>query len=240
MKRFLPPRLRRILKRHLSPIVKDYRYYEFIWRKDFFRKAFTALAFNKIDGDYFEFGCCGGITFSLAYNQSRRASHHCKLWALDSFSGLPPQTAAEDQHPCWVEGDMAIGIKEFKKICRENRIPQSEYNIIPGYYNKSLTQAQSDKLPANICLAYIDCDLYSSTRTVLEFLMPRLKHGMIIAFDDYYCWSSTQVSGERKACSEFFKGNEDWVLLPFVQYGWGGMSFVVENRELEGSTGIVY
>ena len=75
----------------------------------------------------------------------------------------------------------------------------------------------------------------------LEFLMPRLKHGMIIAFDDYYCWSSTQVSGERKASSEFFQDNEYWALLPFVQYGWGGMSFVVEDRKLEGSaTGIVY
>jgi len=70
--------------------------------------------------------------------------------------------------------------------------------------------------------------------------MPRLKHGMILAFDDYYCWSKTQVSGERKACSEFFKNHEQWILLPFVQYGWGGMSFVVEHRELDGATGFGY
>ena len=52
-------------------------------------------------------------------------------------------------------------------------------------------------------MAYIDCNLYSSTVTVLEFLAPRLKHGMIVAFDDYFCWSPTQVSGERFALHEF-------------------------------------
>jgi hypothetical protein len=64
---------------------------------------------------------------------------------------------------------------------------------------------------------------------------------MIIAFDDNYCWSSTQVSGERKACADFFKDNKDWALVPFVQYGGaGGMSFVVENKNLGGSSGSCY
>ena len=59
--------------------------------------------------------------------------------------------------------------------------------------------------PANIALAFIDCDMYSSTRSVLGFLMPRLKHGMIIAFDDYFCWiRRPQPSGERRAMLDFF------------------------------------
>lgn len=239
-KRFIHPKLRRFLKKYISPVIKDYYYYEYIWRKNFFQKAFTALSFNGISGDYVEFGCCGGITFGLAYKQSRKADHSCRLWAFDSFSGLPPQAVPQDEHPLWIEGDMAIGINEFKNICRENRIPNSEYNIIEGYYNQSLTQTQPDKLPNNICLAYIDCDLYSSTKTVLEFLMTRLKHGMIIAFDDYYCWSSTNVSGERKACSEFFKDNSKWMLLPYIQFGWGGMSFVIETKKLDGNLDIGY
>jgi O-methyltransferase len=54
-----------------------------------------------------------------------------------------------------------------------------------------------------VALACVDCDMYSSTRTVLSFLESRLKHGMIVAFDDYFCWSSTQISGERRAFVEF-------------------------------------
>jgi hypothetical protein len=29
------------------------------------------------------------------------------------------------------------------------------------------------------------------------------KHGMIVAFDDYFCCSATQISGERRAFVEF-------------------------------------
>ena len=95
----------------------------------------------------------------------------------------------------------------------------------------------ADDHPANIALAYVDCDLYSSTMSVLEFLEPRLKHGMIVAFDDYFCWSSGQLSGERRAMLEVFDAHARWHLEPYVQFGWHGQSFVVENRELLDSIG---
>jgi hypothetical protein len=68
----------------------------------------------------------------------------------------------------------------------------------------------ADGEPTDIALAYVDSDLYSSTRTVLEFLRPRLKHGMVVAFDDYFCWSATQPSGERKALEEYRAGDDRW------------------------------
>jgi hypothetical protein len=61
-------------------------------RQEFFYNAFKALAFNGIDGDYAEFGCWGGMTFALAYHESRRHQHQAKLWAFDSFAGLPAGT----------------------------------------------------------------------------------------------------------------------------------------------------
>ncbi|MCX5869803.1 MAG: hypothetical protein NTY00_04050 [Deltaproteobacteria bacterium] len=239
LRKYVPMRMRRMYRKYISPLLKDAHYYEFEGRRVFFHCAFRALAFNGIDGDYAEFGCCGAMTFGLAYRYSRRYQYHPHLWAVDSFCGLPPQTLSEDEHPIWVQGTMAIGEDEFVKICREKKIPHSEYTLVPGFYNKTLAEPHGQNLPANICLAYVDCDLYSSTKTVLQFLMPRLKHGMIIAFDDYYCWSATQISGERKACSEFFKDHPDWLLVPFMPFGGGGggMSFVVENRKLGGSSG---
>ena len=81
----------------------------------------------------------------------------------------------------------------------------------------------------------IDCDLYSSTKTVLEFLMPRLKHGMIIAFDDYFCWSATQISGERKAMMELFSKDCRWEMVPYMQFGWHGNSFVIEDKKISSS-----
>jgi O-methyltransferase len=241
LKRFVPRRLRRMYRRYVSPVIRDQHYFEHTARKEFFRCAFSALSFNGIDGDYVEFGCCGGVTFRLAYKYARKYKHNCKLWAFDSFCGLPPKSLPEDEHPVWVQGTMSIALDEFKKICREGNIPDSDCHVVAGYYDQTLSNPCGKSLPTNICMAYIDCDMYSSTKTVFEFLMPRLKHGMIMAFDDYYCWSSTQVSGERKACADFFKDNKDWALVPFVQYGGaGGMSFIVENKKLGGSSGSCY
>lgn len=75
---------------------------------------------------------------------------------------------------------------------------------------------------------------------LLKFLLPRLKHGMILAFDDYYCWSSSQTSGERRACAEIFADDKEWSLVPYLQFGWAGMSFVVEGKSLKGVAGATY
>jgi hypothetical protein len=38
----------------------------------------------------------------------------------------------------------------------------------------------------NVAFAHIDCDLYSSTRTVLEALATRIVAGTVIAFDEFW------------------------------------------------------
>jgi hypothetical protein len=67
---------------------------------------------------------------------------------------------------------------------------------------------------------------------VLRFLEPRLQHGMIIGFDDYYCYGPSTASGERLAAAEFFGANGKWQLLPFLRISTFGMSFVVEDRSV--------
>lgn len=201
-------------------------------RQEFFYNAFKALSFNGIDGDYAEFGSWGGMTFALAYHESRRYGLKSNFWAFDSFQGLPAPTTAGDEHPHWKKGAMATSLDEFHAICTSNGIPRDAYSVVPGFYDQTLTSLSPDDAPKNIALAYVDCDLYSSSKTVLQFLMPRLKHGMIVAFDDYFCWSASQISGERKAMLECFAENSRWALLPYMQFGWHGQSFVVEDKRI--------
>ena len=122
-------------------------------------------------------------------------------------------------------------VHEFIKKCDKNKIPRSEYNIITGYYKKSLND-KSSEFPTDISLAYIDCDLYTSTIDVLKFLVPRLKHGMIIAFDDYFMYSSNSISGNRNAMLEIFNKNFSFHLLPYMQYSHTGFSFIVEDKNI--------
>ncbi len=204
-------------------------------RKEFFYNAFRALSFNGIDGDYVEFGCCGGMTFALAYHEARRFEYNTKLWSFDSFQGLPAPEGPKDAHPVWKQREMTTLLDQFYAICDSNKIPRDAYSVVPGFYKQSLSMNNTVSLPENISLAYIDCDLYSSTKTVLEFLMPRLKHGMIIAFDDYFCWSATQISGERKAMMELFSKDCRWEMVPYMQFGWHGNSFVIEDKKISSS-----
>jgi len=205
---------------------------ERLYRQEFFSNAFKALRFNGIDGDYAEFGSWGGLTFALAYQESRRRGHHGKLWAFDSFMGLPSPQVEADEHPEWQSGRLATTLDEFHSKCAENGIPREAYTLVPGFYEDTLsTMAVTDE-PTNIALAYVDCDLYSSTKGVLQFLEPRLKHGMIVAFDDYFCWSSSQISGERKALLEVTSDQEKWEWTPYMQFGWHGKSFVIEDKSL--------
>ena len=231
MHKLLPRKVREAMLRAYGPVVLDSWAMERLPREFFFDRAFRALSYNKIDGDYAEFGCHGGTTFCLAYHAARRYRHPARLWGFDSFAGLPaPQQ--EDKHPRWREGKMRTSVGQFHRLCKVNGIPLREYEIVPGYFDQTLKRVAPQDPPVNLCMAYVDCDLYSSTKTVLEFLVPRIKHGMIIAFDDYYCWSASTISGERRAMLELFENHERWSLLPYIQYAWGGVSFVVEDKGL--------
>jgi hypothetical protein len=203
---------------------------EWACREEFFSEAFKALTFNGIAGDYCEFGSHGCTTFRLAYQQSRRFGHRCHLWSFDSFQGFPSSADPKDEHPKWKPGGMAFSEADFRELCEIGSIPESAYEIVPGFYDRSLSKIGPDDPPKQVCLAYIDCDLYSSTKAVLDFLRPRLKHGMIIALDDYYCFSSTQSSGERIAMLEAFPAGGPWTLVPYRPIGWAGMSFILESN----------
>lgn len=199
-------------------------------RREFFYKAFMALSYNRIAGDYAEFGCYGGNTFRLAFLESRGFGYNCHMWAFDSFEGLPPAVDSRDEHPRWVPGHMATSVDNFHRLAKRFAIPANTYTVVPGFYENSLSDTAAGPLPRDISLAYIDCDLYSSTMEVLNFLGKRMKHGMIVALDDYYCFSNNQISGERAALSDFADNQTDFHFLPYAQYGWHGMSFIVESR----------
>ena len=199
--------------------------------REFMRKAFSTLWNNGITGDYAEFGCGRG-SFIPAYQESRKIKFNCTMWAFDSFRGLPPPSGAEDEHPRWIEGAYKTNVEDFKGFCKKARMSESEYRIVEGFYEETLKPRQGVELPESIAFAYIDCDLYSSAKTVLSFLAPRIKHGTILAFDDYFCYSSTALAGERLACAEFLRENPNFHLSPYCQFHCVGMSFIVEDKKL--------
>lgn len=229
--------VRRRLAAQYQAVTNDLRYAdsdqifnESLDRKELFRRAFQALAYNCIKGDYAEFGCFSASTFTLAWGAAQLVGHPAHLWAFDSFEGLPPSTDPRDAHDGWVEGAMSMTESLFVDRCLERGLPRDAFTTVAGYYSDSLAKDAPGDRPETICFAYIDCDLYTSTRDVLSFLGPRLCNGAVVAFDDYFCFSETHSSGERLAAAEYFAEHPRWRLVPYVQWGWHGMSFMVEDR----------
>ena len=106
--------------------------------------------------------------------------------------------------------------------------------FMSGFFSDSLAASSPgyDRLPEDIAIAYIDCDMYTSTKSVLNFLAPRLKHGMVLAYDDYFCLSSKALAGNRHAFLELQKEVPQFNFLPYIQYGMCSTSFIVESRSL--------
>jgi hypothetical protein len=145
---------------------------------------------------------------------------------------LPYSDDPRDSHPLWRAGNFAAPLERFLDSCATNRIPGSRFEIVNGFYSETLScnSPSYDRLPRNIAFAYIDCDMYTSTKSVLEFLTPRLKHGMILAFDDYFCLSSNATSGEWLAFLEMQSAVSQFQFLPYIQYKTFAASFIVEDR----------
>jgi hypothetical protein len=92
-------------------------------KRRFFSFAFWNLAFNGITGDYVEFGSWTARSFRMAYDASRRVSYPCRMWAFDSFQGLPAEQHPSDAHPRWTAGTMAMSLDAFTLACQRHGIP---------------------------------------------------------------------------------------------------------------------
>ena len=195
-------------------------------RADILELAFIFAASNWIRGAYLEFGCHTGRTFHMAWEASRDVYPRSArdwlphLWALDSFSGLPALTGSDTEHPRWSEGDFRMGQQEFRQALQAAGVPAADYTTVPGLYRETLTPALAEQI-GKAAVVYIDCDLYESTRDVLEWLPACLQQGTIVCMDDWNSFSASNKHGERLALSE-----ADLMLEPWWPYGWHGQSFI--------------
>jgi hypothetical protein len=144
-----------------------------------------ALQAVAIDGHYLEFGVyTGGTIRYIARRIGKRTIH-----GFDSFEGFPE---------AW--SGFGLGGKSFDVKGRLPRVPDN-VRLHQGLFDASLPKwlAESPGLAAFI---HIDCNLYGSTKTVLELIAPRLTNGTVILFDEYFNYPNWEQH-EFKAFQEF-------------------------------------
>jgi hypothetical protein len=109
------------------------------------------------------------------------------MYGFDSWEGLP-----EDWQPGFEKGTFSTG----------GVMPDVEKNVvlIKGMFEDTLPYFLRTT-PGQVGLLHIDCDLYSSTKTVLNLLRDRLAHGTVIIFDELVNYNGYE-NHEFKALNE--------------------------------------
>jgi hypothetical protein len=201
--------------------------YNRLGRRGVLDQAFEFACVNQVRGDYFEFGVWRGTTFSFAHRLKRKMSMKTmKMWAFDSFEGLPP--IDDNRFNVFSQGEYACSEAEFRSILRRNGVRGDEYEVVKGFYQDSLNADLHGRMSGiSAAIVWIDCDLYVSTRPVLEFLSRYLTEGTVICFDDFYFYRGSPEQGEQRAIREFLAEHPDVHFTPYLDFAPTGKSFLV-------------
>lgn len=153
----------------------------------------------QFPGLYLEFGVYWGTSINHLATRT-----HEVIYGFDSFEGLP-------EH--WRDG-LPQGYFRVPKL------PNVRPNVklIKGWFNQTLpTFLKGDT--RNVAFLHVDCDLYSSTKTVLDLLLPRIVSGTVIVFDEYFNYPGWRQD-EFKAFQEFCEqGERRYDYLGYCRYG---------------------
>lgn len=155
-----------------------------------------ALDAATVKGLTLEFGVYHGRSLRLIAERVPSGIH-----GFDSFRGLP-----ED----WTEAE---GAGSYSTGGRKPEVSE-HVTLHEGWFEETLPDFMAaHRQPVR--LAHIDCDLYSSTRTVLEHIGPRLREGSILVFDDYLGFPGWREH-EYRAFQEFSRESSlEWRYLAF-------------------------
>lgn len=78
-------------------------------------------------------------------------------------------------------------------------------------------------------LINIDCDLYISTKLVLNFITTLICEGTIIIFDDWYSFRRDSNLGAQKAFAEWKLNMLDWHFAEYQKQGPWSNSFIANH-----------
>ncbi len=151
------------------------------------------------DGMVMQFGVYKGET--LLYIADRIDTY---AYGFDSFEGLP-----EDWFLDHNKAEFNLG-GEIPAIANH----RGNIRLIKGWFSDSLPEFVPN-IDRPIKFLHVDCDLYSSTKTIFEHLNKFIVEGTVILFDEYFNYPSWR-DHEFKAWQEFVAENN--VTYEYIAY----------------------
>ncbi len=149
------------------------------------KRELLEYALNQSNGKglFLEFGVWQGDSINFIADNTKNI-----VYGFDSFDGLPYDWASPES-----KGMFSVG----------GKLPSVRKNVklYPGWFEDSLPEFVKDH-DEPISFIHVDCDLYSSTKTIFKYFGSRIRSGVVILFDEYFnypCWDEH----EYKAFQEF-------------------------------------
>jgi hypothetical protein len=156
---------------------------------------------------WIEFGVASGKTINYISGFTNET-----VYGFDSFYGLPET---------WRDG-FEKGVFNMDGIFPEVR---SNVTLIKGLFQDVLPDFLLEQ-NKKVSFIHIDCDLYSSTKYILNTLKPYLKDGCVIIFDELVNYPGFDgETGELKAFFEFITENNvnyEWIGMNGIPFGMNG------------------
>jgi O-methyltransferase len=185
--------------------------------------------------DYLEFGIFRG--FNLWYAQALGRAlgiQDMRFFGFDSFFGIPAVDGVDRDGP-FREGDFSAYRDEVEMFLTRYGADWGRTFLVEGFFDQSLNPETTRRHALRRCsLCVVDCDLYSSAATVLNYAESLLDDRSLLFFDDWSDYGDDAAKGEPRAFAEFLARNARVLdVEPFedlVRLGGKGKAFIVRRR----------
>jgi len=216
--RLLSRVVERVLKLQLAPLSFCWENANVEARMNVFHLV-SQTAFYRVPGDVVEIGCNSGEMSIVIRKVLDTYAPHKTLHVYDSFEGLPEPAGDDSSNGIYKSGDMSASRRVL--VGRFEQLGLDLPHIHQGWFEDTIPS----QMPDQISFAYIDADLYSSTKHVLPHVYARLSPGAICAFGVYYdetvfrrdeTWDTFKSPGVKRATDEFFADKPESVSVLYA------------------------
>lgn len=167
-------------------------------------------------GSYLEFGVSRGTSMSAVFQVLNEFKlNKVRLIGFDSFEGMPPDSEEEG----WAPGLYHSTITATSKYLKNKGIDMNRVQLVKGWFEDTLLPETKQNL--NITKAgiiMIDCDIYSASKTALNFSIPLVADHAVIIFDDWGWTEDSGIVGQKEAFEEVLQQYPYFTVLPLANY----------------------
>lgn len=162
------------------------------------RECVDLVLRDGVPGDFLEAGVWrgGGAIYMRACLKARNVSDR-RVWAADSFQGLPASSDPRDTIDWDKFRQLAVSRFQVEANFARYRLLDEQVSFVEGFFDKTLPGPIE-----RLAIMRVDADMYQSTMDVLRALYSKVSRGGFVIIDDY-----GSIDACRAAVDEFRTAN---------------------------------